>query len=79
MTDDQQKPNGEGQHHSFMATAARYSEIAFALPAGTLVGWIIGAELDKHLHTSWIYIAGLVLGTIAGFVDLLRILLKDTR
>ena len=51
---------------------ARYSQLALVLPAATLVGWLIGAALDKWMHTTWIYLAGLILGIIAGFVELIR-------
>ncbi|GGG75702.1 AtpZ/AtpI family protein [Edaphobacter dinghuensis] len=45
-------------------------QLAIALPAGCLIGWLIGAWLDKHFHQSWISIAGIVLGAIAGFVQI---------
>jgi F0F1-type ATP synthase assembly protein I len=47
-------------------------------PAATLVGWLIGTALDRWLHTTWIYIVGLVLGIVAGFVELIRIAAKDS-
>ena len=28
--------------------------------------------LDRWLHTTWLYLAGLILGIIAGFVELIR-------
>jgi F0F1-type ATP synthase assembly protein I len=51
---------------------ANYSHLAFALPAATVVGWLIGVALDHWLHTTWLYLVGLILGIIAGFVDLIR-------
>jgi F0F1-type ATP synthase assembly protein I len=56
----------------------RYSQIAFMLPAGTVAGYLIGALLDRWLHTSWISVVGIVLGTVAGVVELLRMALRDT-
>jgi F0F1-type ATP synthase assembly protein I len=58
---------------NFMVVLARYSEIAFIFPAATVVGWLIGVGLDHWLHTTWLYILGLILGIIAGFVQLIRI------
>jgi len=55
-----------------MMLAARYSSLALVLPASTFVGWIIGALLDKWLHTTWLYLVGLILGIAAGFVQLIR-------
>jgi F0F1-type ATP synthase assembly protein I len=45
-------------------------QLAIALPAGCLIGWLIGAWLDKHFHQSWISIVGIVLGAVAGFVQI---------
>jgi F0F1-type ATP synthase assembly protein I len=28
--------------------------------------------LDHWLHTTWLYLAGLILGIVAGFVELIR-------
>ena len=51
---------------------ARYSQLALVLPAATFVGWLVGVALDKWLHTSWLYLVGLILGIVAGFVELIR-------
>ena len=56
---------------------ARYSELAFILPAATVAGWLLGALLDHWLHTTWIYLAGLILGIAAGFVQLIRTVTSD--
>jgi len=54
------------------ARTERLLQIAFILPASLVVGWLIGAGLDKWLHQNWIYIAGIIVGFIAGMVELLR-------
>ena len=51
---------------------AKYSQLAFVFPAATVAGWLIGAALDRWLHTTWLYIAGLIVGIVAGFVELIR-------
>lgn len=51
---------------------AKYSELAFVLPAATVAGWLIGAGFDRWLHLKWCYLAGLVLGIVAGFIQLIR-------
>ena len=48
-------------------------QLALILPAATVIGWLIGLELDRLLHQDWIYIAGLILGAGAGFVEIFRI------
>jgi F0F1-type ATP synthase assembly protein I len=56
-----------------------YTSLAFMLPLATLVGYVIGYLLDKAFGTHWIYIPGLIFGIAAGFVQLIRQFLRDTR
>jgi F0F1-type ATP synthase assembly protein I len=58
---------------SMLVQLANYSQLAFIFPAATVVGWLIGAALDHWLHTTWLYLAGLIVGIIAGFVELIRL------
>lgn len=51
---------------------ANYAQLAIVFPAATLIGWLIGSAFDRWLHTDWLYIVGLILGIIAGFVELIR-------
>ena len=55
-----------------------YTSLAFMLPVATFVGYLLGYLLDKALGTHWIYIPGLILGILAGFVQLIRQLMRDT-
>ena len=63
----------------FYVQLAEYSQLAFVLPACTVVGWLIGAALDRWLHMTWLYIAGLLLGIAAGFVELIRTVMKSEK
>jgi ATP synthase protein I len=56
-----------------------YTSLAFMLPIATFVGYAIGYALDKAFGTHWIYIAGLLFGIAAGFVQLVRQLMRDTK
>jgi F0F1-type ATP synthase assembly protein I len=58
---------------------ARYSQLGLVLPAATFVGWLIGVGLDKWLHTTWLYLAGLLLGIVAGFIELIRTVMSSER
>ncbi len=58
---------------NLLVQMAQYSQIAFIFPAATVVGWLVGAALDHWFHTSWLYIVGLVVGIVAGFVELIRL------
>ena len=61
------------QQKSMWVQLANYSQLAFIFPAATVAGWLIGLGLDHWLHTTWLYLAGLILGIVAGFVELIRI------
>jgi F0F1-type ATP synthase assembly protein I len=72
------KDNSE-EKQNFWLQFGRYSQLAFVLPAALVVGWLIGAGLDKWLHTTWLYLAGILLGIAAGFVELIRTAMRDTK
>jgi len=61
---------------NFWVQVGKYSQLAFVLPAATVVGWLIGSALDHWLHKTWISMVGLVVGTISGFVELIRTVLR---
>jgi ATP synthase protein I len=58
-------------------SAARYISIASLLPASTFVGYFIGYGLDRWLGTHYLNIVFLILGIVAGFVQLIRQLMTD--
>jgi ATP synthase protein I len=74
MTEDGQKSDkavggGKGALGD-LVKAESMIQLAIALPAGCLIGWLLGAWLDKHFHQGWIAIAGIVLGAVAGFIQI---------
>ena len=62
-----------------MVQAGEYASLAILLPVSSFVGYAIGYLLDKAFGTHFLYFLFLVLGTISGFVQLIRRLLKDTK
>ncbi len=54
------------------AQFSRYSTAAMILPAGALVGGVVGYLLDRHFHTRYLTLIFLLLGIAGGFVGLLR-------
>ena len=70
-------PPGEAEQRSLWIQIARYSQLALVLPAATFVGWLIGVGLDRWLHTKWLYLAGLIVGIVAGFVELIRTVMSS--
>jgi ATP synthase protein I len=63
---------GNASRRNAFVTAARYSEIGFVIPAAVFLGYILGRFFDHRLHTQWLYIAGVIFGAIAGFVQMIR-------
>jgi len=55
----------------------KYYGMIFVLPAAVLVGFGIGYVLDKLFHTGFLKIVFLLLGVVAGMIDLFRELSKD--
>jgi F0F1-type ATP synthase assembly protein I len=55
----------------------KYASMALILPISTFVGYAIGYGLDMLFHTGWLRYVFLVLGTISGFISLIRDLDKD--
>ncbi len=79
MAKDQRLTNkDQSGKDNFWVQFARYSQLAFMLPAATAAGWLIGIGLDKWLHTSWLYILGLLLGIAAGFIELIKTVMADS-
>jgi F0F1-type ATP synthase assembly protein I len=61
------------------ALVGQYTSLAITLPAATAVGYFIGLLLDRFFGTHFLYIVFLLLGIAAGFVQLVRQVLKDSR
>ena len=57
---------------NMLVQLANYSQLAFIFPTATVAGWLAGLALDHWLHTTWLYLAGLIVGIVAGFVELIR-------
>ena len=64
---------------TFMTSVAEYTSLAFLLPVSTFVGYLVGYLLDKAFGTHFLYIPGLILGIVSGFVQLIRQVMRDTR
>ena len=55
---------------------ARYSEIAFIIPAAVVVGLLLGRLLDYWLHTRWLFLGGIIFGAVVGFIQMIRMVTK---
>ena len=76
------EPNKKGGGLQELVKAESMIQLALAIPAGCLVGWAFGAWLDHHFQQNWMAITGIVLGAVAGFIQIYRTaarFLKDDR
>ena len=62
--------NGGGGALGDLVKAETMIQLAIALPAGCIIGWLAGAWLDRHFHQDWLAIAGIVLGAIGGVLQI---------
>lgn len=58
---------------------AEYSSLALLLPVSTFTGYGIGYWLDGVFGLTWLRILFLILGSVAGFAQLIRQILRDTK
>lgn len=63
---DPKKPGALGN----LVQAESMLQLALAVPAGCFAGLLIGYLLDKHFHTHWIVVAGMLLGSAGGFIQI---------
>ncbi len=54
-----------------------YASLGFMLPACTVVGYLMGLGLDHLFHTTFLKIVFLIVGIVAGFVEVIRIVTKN--
>jgi F0F1-type ATP synthase assembly protein I len=56
----------------------KYLNLALLLPISTFIGFLMGYGLDMLFHTTWVRYVFLLLGSVAGFIELIRELNKET-
>ena len=56
-----------------------YTSLAFLLPVSAALGYGIGYLIDQEMGTTWIKLAGLLVGIAAGFVQLIRQFMRDSK
>lgn len=62
---------------SFARMVAEYSNLAFIIPSSLLVGYAIGYGLDKWFGTHFWYIVWLLIGIVAGMIDVVKKVMGD--
>ena len=52
--------------------AEKFIQIILVLPSAAFIGWAAGFGLDHVFHKTWIAMAGIVVGIVAGLVSAIR-------
>ncbi|MGA8940933.1 MAG: AtpZ/AtpI family protein [Acidobacteriaceae bacterium] len=71
MADDGQGGKKSGTVHD-LVKAESMMQLALVLPAACVIGALAGSALDKHFHTGWMVVAGILLGAVAGFIQIFK-------
>jgi uncharacterized membrane protein YfcA len=71
IPDDDRRGKSSGMVDS-IAQAERMVQVVFILPCAGFIGWLLGFWLGKHLHQSWMPMAGIVFGIVAGLIGVIR-------
>jgi F0F1-type ATP synthase assembly protein I len=69
----------QGRNQNPAVIWARYSQIAFIIPAAVVVGLLLGKLLDYWFRTHWFFLVGLIIGAVAGLTDVIRTVIKQTK
>lgn len=75
------EPSPKKEGDSFIIAFGIYGAVGFQLATTVIGGLLAGSWLDKKLGTlPWLTLTGIILGSIGGFYNLIRILnWKETR
>ena len=66
------KKSGSSGSLNDLVKAESMIQLAITLPLACVLGWLIGAALDKHFHQGWMGVTGIVLGAVAGFLQIFK-------
>ena len=76
MATEKNKQGGDAGALGQLVKAESALQLALAIPGGCFIGWLIGTGLDKHFHTTWIVIVGILLGAVAGFIQMFALAMR---
>jgi cadmium resistance protein CadD (predicted permease) len=57
----------------------KYLSLALTLPASVAAGYILGALADHWLHVRFLRVIGIILGMVAGLIQVLRELSREQK
>ena len=70
MAPPQKKPN--------WVQIGNYASLGVLLPASAVTGYFIGVLLDHFFQTRFLYIVFLIVGIVSGFVQMIRIVSRNS-
>lgn len=70
MADEEKTPGRPKGALGSLVKAESMAQLALGIPAGCLIGWLLGSWLDKKFGTGWIGVTGIVLGAVGGFIQI---------
>ena len=76
--EDADRQNSGRKENFWVQAAATANWHLSSPPLSSWDGWS-ARRLDRWLHTTWLYLAGILLGIAAGFFELIRTVLRDTK
>jgi len=80
MADDSNNPNSKPTGSlNDLVKAESMVQLALVLPAACVIGGVGGAALDKHFHTGWIAVTGILLGAAAGFIQIYKVAARQMK
>lgn len=63
---------------SVWAQVGSYISLGFFLPSAIAAGYVLGWALDRAFDTSFLKIVFLIVGIVAGFVELIRVASRNS-
>lgn len=72
MTEPEDNPKKTRNMNEYVK-AESMIQLAIIMPAACVIGWFLGSLMDRWLHTDWIYVLGIAVGAVAGFIQIYRV------
>jgi ATP synthase protein I len=79
LADDGSKNGSKNGSLHDLVKAESLVQIALVLPAACVIGGVGGAALDKHFHAGWIAVTGILLGAVAGFIQIYKVAARQMK
>ena len=72
MAGDDNVNDNKGGALGDLVKAESMIQLAVAIPIGCGIGAFLGYLGDKHFHTGWMIVVGILVGAAGGFIQIFR-------